>query len=297
MNILKSEDELSYKFQHDNKSETTIKLISGCTDYEDESKFTVFISTSIGCNIGCKFCYLNFSDLKFELLYDEVIIYNTLKAIKYVIAENPHLKEKYVKLSWMGMGDAFCNFVNIELATTKILDTLLNENLVKGLDCVDVSTTMPHLIKPLLIKELRDKFNNYPTNPKRESPLRIFYSLISCNPVTRKKVIPCNHRGNEPFDTLMLYKQYVPVIFHNILLNKINDNQIDLIYTVNVLNEDFPDCEMRILRFNQHPMCKIEESRIFNTAVHYIQKHAKFNVKLQKSPGKDIKGSCGQFLV
>lgn len=299
MNVLKSEDELSYKFQHDNMSETTIKLISGCTDYEDESKFTVFISTSVGCQIGCKFCYLNYSNLKFKQLDDTIITSNTLEAIKYVINENPHLKEKYIKLSWMGMGDALTHFVNIELSSTAILDELLENKLVKGLDCVDISSTFPsNFIKPELIRMLKSVLLKYPRNPKRDSPLRMFFSLISCNMATRKKVIPLSYdNGYDPFLVLLDYKKYIPIFFHNILLEGINNNELDIIYTIDVLNEDFKDCELRILRFNQHPDCPIEESKSFNDNIKLIMENAEIKVKLQRSPGKDIKGSCGQFLV
>ena len=54
------------------------------------------------------------------------------------------LKDKYIKLCWMGMGDAFFDLEKMSTCTKQILDYVFNIiKAAKGLDGVDIGTVFP----------------------------------------------------------------------------------------------------------------------------------------------------------
>lgn len=117
MEIYRTKDNLVLKYIHNDGSETAIKNVPSCDNEinfltgdivpvaKDRNKFSVFISSSVGCHVGCKFCYLTVKKYPYHQLTKEQIIDNTKKAIIDAVNSNPELENKYVKLSFMGMGD------------------------------------------------------------------------------------------------------------------------------------------------------------------------------------------------
>ena len=117
MQILRTEDNLVTKFINDDGSETAIKTVKSIENIKTETsvdtveverdKYSIFISVTNGCEFRCSFCYLTMKNASFKALSAEEILENLKNALSEEILHKPDLKDKYVKLSWMGMGDAF----------------------------------------------------------------------------------------------------------------------------------------------------------------------------------------------
>jgi adenine C2-methylase RlmN of 23S rRNA A2503 and tRNA A37 len=100
------------KYVHDDGSETAIKTTPpgevGCGGYGSiGNKYNIFISTSVGCPVSCKFCYLTVKKCPYHKLTARDVVLNVLDALTAELKERPGLRDMYTKISWMGMGDGF----------------------------------------------------------------------------------------------------------------------------------------------------------------------------------------------
>lgn len=114
--IFRTEDNTVSKYIHDDGSETAIKMVKSVQNIfnpltneiesreSDRNKYSVFISSSVGCFMKCKFCHLTLKNSEFIKLEEDQIFNNLKEAIQDSIHHNPDLKSKFIKLSWMGMG-------------------------------------------------------------------------------------------------------------------------------------------------------------------------------------------------
>lgn len=313
MEIYRSKDGQVSKYVHDDGSETVIKTASSCnniidpisgkiiTTDLDRNKFSVFVSNSVGCPIGCKFCYLTIKKYPYYKLSVSEIYNNFCDALEAELEFKPELRDRYMKLSWMGMGDAFlrdpyelCNITHEMIYHANFIN-------IKGLDGVDVSTVMPPNAKgwPYRFGELNDDlrgFKRNPANPENRSLVRLFYSLHSAYDLNRRSLIPCNVNLRKDLERLaqFRYEYGIDVICHHMFLDGINDANNELSDLIGLMNE-YPHIELRILRFNQCGHSKFKESKKFDDHIMLLAKKIS-RLKYQISSGSEIKAACGQFL-
>jgi hypothetical protein len=142
MEIFKSKDGFVTKFIHDNGAETVLKTGPSCVSGEeiDKKKAVLFISSSVGCQQGCKFCFLTAKKYPFYKMNEEEIYQTAKEAID---ASRDILKEKYIKFSFMGMGDCFAYDMDFDDIAIRLFHYVLDNNLVLGLDGIDIGTSMP----------------------------------------------------------------------------------------------------------------------------------------------------------
>ena len=311
MEVYKSADNKVFKYIHNDGSETCIKTVPSCNNklnnegivvpYEiDRNKFTVFLSTSVGCPIGCKFCYLTVKKYPYFKLTANQIINNFKESFLNFIKEN-NVRDKYLKLSFMGMGDAFLlEKSDISSIIIEILYFVLEENkFCEGVDSIDISTTLPKYKSEMIycFEYLMEYVkNNYNINPKTNgSIIRLFYSLHACE--NRKELIPHSYfdKTEEAFKHLRKFQNSgVDIIIHQMFLEGVNDS----FYEIKELKKHMniiPNVEIRCLRFNKCPNSMYEESKHFDFIVWIYTKLFK-KVKYQVSAGSEIKAACGQFI-
>ena len=120
--VYRSIDNTVSKYIHEDGSETAIKTVKSIQSIlnpltnkienreTDRNKYSIFISVSVGCFMKCKFCHLTIKNSKYLKLEEEHILSNIKEAMLDVINFNADIKNKFVKLSWMGMGDAFIHY-------------------------------------------------------------------------------------------------------------------------------------------------------------------------------------------
>lgn len=325
MQIFRTDDKKVTKFIHGDGSETCIKTVysvdykpnsdTGDVDVKvtDRNKYSIFISASKGCAMKCSFCYLTIDDVPFgKLRYDEVI--NNIKRAVMEESKNVDLSNKYVKICWMGMGEAILTPGLVKEGTLELLNWIMDNNLALGLDGVDISTVLPK-IKGGWVEEFAelnnglDKFNLNPNNKNvvnqesgtlveyaNRSRFRLFYSLHSAIQENRDIIMPNCMDIEEAIPSLWkLQDAGVNVIIHHMFLEGTNDSEEELEALIDFMNNNFPHNELRILRYNKHDKSDIRESDIFKNCVCYIQTKIE-KVKVQVSYGKDVKSACGQFI-
>lgn len=327
MEILKTDDDLVLKFVHDDTSETAIKFVSSCdtivnpitgaVEYNniDRNKVSVFISASAGCPMKCKFCHLTLKDMAFGKLNRGQITSNIKEAMLYA---KDQLKGKYLKLCWMGMGEAIFQPTVMAAVTHDITRwALTEEELCEGIDGIDVATVLPKVKSPEAIVDMLEglngaytRHNMYPLNPNNKnvvhveknsnfateyenrSIVRLFYSLHSAIQTTRDIIIP----NAMPINAALYHLDKldsVDLIFHHMFLDGLNDSDEEVEKLIELFRNRSD--EIRILRFNGCGY-HFEESRRFDEIITKLI-DAKLNLKVQISTGREISAACGQFLT
>ncbi len=313
MELYRSKDNHVAKYVHDDGSETAIKttplVTFGGVYGKVTNKFNIFISMSVGCTIGCKFCYLTTKKCPYAKLNEREIIKNVCEALKVEVKHKPELKTMYAKLSWMGMGDAILDMKTVLWATLGIETLIRNADLAAGIDGVDIATTMPAI--PVedfdYVKELNTIVSRFDLNPKRvyggnafkpkNSPVRLFYSLHSAVDITRKELIPVTLDIQDAVVYLQkLREANITTILHHMFFEGINDSPEEVNALILLLQQYLKDIELRLLRFNKCEGTIYEESKNFNALVAKVHQVHK-NIKVQSSPGSEVKAACGQFLL
>lgn len=310
MEYYRSKDRHVTKYVHDDGSETAIKTTPieefGGVYGKVTNKYNVFISISVGCIVNCRFCYLTTKKCPHVTLTSDEIVTNVIDAIRSEVAAKPELRKMYTKLSWMGMGDAFIDTKKMYKATIEIADILEHEGLSAGIDGVDIATTLPKIPSPGedYISALAYSINGFKLNEQRNyfepgarHPVRVFYSLHSAFDDIRKFLIP----NTVPIIPAVKYlrdmweQDDVTLVIHHMFFNELNDDAREVGQVIKFL-EGFGDIELRLLRFNKCEGTVFNESSEFDSIVDKIYSYHK-NIKVQSSPGSEVKAACGQFLL
>jgi len=269
----------------DRGSETCVKSV----DEVSTEKSTVFISSSVGCPMKCKFCHLTINDTKYQSLSQEEIEANTIDAVGMAGYWNNDIMNRTLKLSWMGMGDAMLHPEIILDASSWIIDILEDCEDVKGLQRIDVSTVMP---KSVSFNDMEYVSRLYKIMDK--DGFRMFYSLFSAIPETRDYMIP-NCKSAE--DAMQMFREAgMTVTIHQIFIEGVNDNIDEVNAMIEFVNDnkDVID-EFRVLEYNEADNSWWFESACYGAIGEHLMYRLQVPVKFQVSPGKEIKAACGMF--
>lgn len=312
MKIILSEDELTTKFIHKDGSETSIKTnLSGQYDSmlslieQDNDKYSIVISCSKGCPLACQFCHLTQKGVSHARLTTDQILSNLKEAVDYIALTNPSIKNKYIKLCWMGMGDPFLELPLVIEVTEQLLSWVFENKYAKGLDGIDISTVFPKRKFNLkgILSVLVDKLNIYEAtrNPKHlgNSLVRIFYSLHFANQATRDFMIPCSKMNHVGLAGLKGWCEELDVdlVIHYMFFEGVNDSKAEVDKLIKLLETtQTKKYELRILRYNPDKQNSILEESSHLTAIIGYLKTRNVNVKVQHSSGKDVMAACGQFI-
>ena len=185
MDVFRTEDGSVSKYIHDDGSETAIKLVKSVQSifnpitknmdiiHSERNKYSIFISSSVGCYMKCKFCHLTLKNSEFIKISSQEVLQNLKDAFQDVVQYNPTIKNRYIKLSWMGMGDAINKPQMVYDVTLEFLDWIFKNDYAIGLDGVDLSTVMPKVKNKNWISifhQLENQLKKYPINPNFELP-------------------------------------------------------------------------------------------------------------------------------
>lgn len=327
--VFRSNDGTVSKYVHEDGSETAVKLVKSVqsilnpltnkieTRESDRNKYSIFISSSVGCFMKCKFCHLTLKDSKYIKLSNEQVLKNIQEAIEDAVVFNPDMKNRYIKLSWMGMGDAFNKPGMVTYVTLRLLDWIFANGYAVGLDGVDLSTVIPdlrgnpeHIIWPY--HELETNLKKYVINPiysmdnvqftngfySHKNIFRLFYSIGSAIQDKKEGVIPnaMSLENAAKFLTEYSHGGAFPVIFHHVLVDGLNDSDEELDALIGFMNDNFPESELRILRYNYCSKDSYKESEQITRQIRKLSDNIKF-LKVQISPGTEVSAACGQFIV
>lgn len=305
------------KYIHKDTSETSIKTNLSCQykptqdgvilNSQDNNKYSLVISCSVGCPMACTFCHLTEKGVKHQRLTKEEVLQNLIDVVETEAKEltkiGVNLGQKYVKLCWMGMGEPTFELPLIEYVTFHFLRYVFDNNLCCGVDGVDISTVLPANLTARQRDDLmciQTTVGRYPRNPmtqaKGNTPLRIFYSLHSANE-KRETLIPKTKNGHEALRDLNCLCALMgnDLIVHYMFIENVNDSEKDVSDLLDLMNSlPYYKRELRILRYNPSGTEKAESAHFNDIVKRLAEEYPK--TKLQYSAGQEILAACGQFL-
>lgn len=325
--VFRTHDGTVSKYIHNDGSETAVKLVKSLqnilnpitntieTRASERNKYSLFISSSVGCYMKCKFCHLTLKDAQYIKITEDVVLNNLKEAMEDVVLFNPKIKNRYIKLSWMGMGDAINKPEMVYNVTLNFLDWIFKKGYALGLDGVDLSTVMPPLKGKKWIpifQDLESQLQKYTKNPiyhmdnveysngyySHKNIFRLFYSIESAIQEKRENVVPKAMLLTEAVEHFKEYAQdgKYPVILHHLLVDGLNDSEEELDALIKFVNTHFQENELRILRYNFCAKSSYKESEKVISQVRKLSDNINF-VKVQISPGTEVSAACGQFIV
>ena len=258
-----------------------------------EGRFTLCISSQVGCAVGCKFCMTGRLGLKRNLKAYEIV--DQVIAVKRLIAPKPvpctpsssrALKKEVpgkleiTNIVFMGMGEPFNNFQEVSQALSKLTDlmgfsrrsiTVSTAGIVPGIQKLAVN-------KPLV--NLASSLNATPDDVRnRIMPINKKYPLKELIRACRNFPLPPTRR----------------ITFEYVVLDGINDSADDARRLITLL----AGIKSKVNLIPLNPLNTAgelrppPESRVL--AFQNILKKAGMIAVIRKSMGADISAACGQL--
>lgn len=238
-----------------------------------DGRLTLCVSSEIGCNMACKFCYTGKQKLKRRLTTEEIVG-------QFIVAEK--LLENGDKISnivFMGMGEPLDNpeavFKSIE-----VLHEPFGRNLSRRKITVSTSGLVPEMWRIAASKtRLALSLNGYDED-----------SRMSIMPITKKYSL------QSVLDECVKYTSETGerVTLEYVLLKGITD-QVEHAQKLWKLVKHIP-CKINIIPFNEHPGSGFERPsddtvEKFHAELMRLGAH----VLLRRTMGRDIFAACGQL--
>jgi 23S rRNA (adenine2503-C2)-methyltransferase len=245
-----------------------------------DERFTVCVSTQIGCSLTCTFCATGRLGRKRNLeageIYDQVVLVNKqcLEAFGHSITN----------VVYMGMGEPLLNYA----ATMESVARLTSpppEGLGMAARRITVSTAG---IAKMILKMADDGYRG-----------NLALSLHAADDTKRNEIMPINESNNlEALMTALEYfyrKTHNRISFEYIAFERFNDNMEDAKRLVQLCRRRFP-VRVNIIEYNPidgAPFTKSGEERL-NAFAAYLAEQ-KVTVTVRRSRGRDIDAACGQL--
>ena len=237
-----------------------------------EDRQTLCLSSEVGCNMACKFCFTGKQKLKRRLNAGEIVG-------QFIQVKNTIEPLKVTNIVFMGMGEPLDNTIEV----FKAIDIFKNDfglNIGRKKITVSTSGLVPQI--PLVTK----------------SGTRLAVSLNAPNDDVRNQIMPINKKY--PLKDLMAAcREHAEeandrVTFEYVLLKDVTDH-IEHARQVAQLVRSVP-CKINLIPFNEHPDADYERSprsRVFQFQRYLLDKG--FHVTIRKTMGRDIFAACGQL--
>ncbi len=266
---LKSKDG-TRKYLFDMGEGTTIETVL----IPNDDHLTLCVSSEIGCNIACRFCYTGKQKLKRRLTTAEIV-----GQFMYV---NDSLKSEGLRVTnivFMGMGEPLDN-PDAVFGTIEILRNPFGVGFSRRKVTVSTSGLVP------LIPRIT------------ASGARLAVSLNAPNDTIRDYVMPINKRYpiKDLLEACRIHAQDSGdrITFEYVLLKGVTDS-LDDARELYRLTRDVP-CKINIIPFNEHPgsdFVRPEPQQVirFQNELMHLGAH----VLLRKTKGRDIFAACGQL--
>lgn len=238
-----------------------------------EGRLTLCISSEIGCNIACKFCFTGKQKLKRRLRTEEIVG-------QYIqCADRLDPDQRITNIVFMGMGEPLDNPEAV-FSTIEVLHSPWGINLSRKKITVSTSGIVPEMWRVSAAK------------------VRMAVSLNAPNDEIRSAVMPINKRWNTT-ELLKACREHAlatkdKITFEYVLLKGVTD-QIEHARQLVKLVKDVP-CKINIIPFNEHPGSGYERpSDETVEAFHKELMRLGVHVLLRRSMGRDIFAACGQL--
>jgi 23S rRNA (adenine2503-C2)-methyltransferase len=240
-----------------------------------ENRYTVCVSTQVGCSLTCTFCATGRMERKRNLDAGEIF--------DQVVAINKHSLETFghplTNIVYMGMGEPLLTYPNVLRSVE-----LITEGLRIAPKRITVSTAG---IAKMIKKAADDKVK-----------FNLALSLHAADDVKRHQIMPINESNN--LETLIESLVYFcaarkkRITLEYIAFQNFNDTLEDAQNLLKICQQ-FP-CIVNILEYNpidNAPFLKSADENIDKFAAYLHQNGVM--VTIRRSRGKDIDAACGQL--
>jgi len=248
---------------------------------ENDSRFTICISSQVGCPMNCAFCATGRSGFKRNLTKDEII--DQVRFWIYFVAEK--FGEKLSNIVMMGQGEPLLNYDNVRDALNIVL-----ENTLIGPTKITVSTVG---VPSAMDRMVEDQY--FP-------PVRFAFSLHSALDETRSKLILSHTPDFFKFMSVWV-KKYAErfssrshfIGFEYVMLDGINDDDKHLQALLKFLSK-MGHLRINLIPYNSGADAIFQSSP--ETTIKAWQERlmkAGFTCTIRHSQGQDIFAACGQL--
>lgn len=243
-----------------------------------DDRLTLCVSSEIGCNMACQFCFTGKQKLKRRLTADEIVG-------QFMVVQDSLDKEgkgrKLSNIVFMGMGEPLDNSDNVFKAI-EVIHSPWGVNLSKKKITVSTSGLIPEMYKVA------------------EAKVRLAVSLNGWSDEVRSQVMPINKKYplKDLLDECRRYYRATgeKITMEYVLLKGVTD-QIDHARALVKLLRDVP-CKINIIPFNEHPGSGFERpSDEAVQAFHQETMKLGAQVLLRRTMGRDIFAACGQLTT
>ena len=246
----------------------------------DDDRFTVCVSTQVGCSLTCTFCATGKMGRKRNLeaaeIFDQVVGVNRqcLQAFGRPITN----------IVYMGMGEPLLTYAN----TMRSIEVLTSPPpLGLGMSARRITVSTAGIAK--MIKKLAD--DGFRSN--------LAISLHAADDRKRNEIMPINESNNlaalvEALE-YFYFKTKNRISYEYIAFERFNDSLEDAAKLVQLCRKKFP-VRVNIIEYNPIEGTvfeKSDENRL-NTFGAYLAKEG-VTVTIRRSRGKDIDAACGQL--
>lgn len=245
-------------------------------------RYTLCVSTQVGCIYNCAFCATGKLGFKRNLEVAEIV--------DQILLVEKISKNKISNVVFMGMGEPLVNFKNLLFA----LEIMTHP---KSKLIANYKITISTIGIPLYIKKLADtKFK-----------VKLALSLHSAIQEKRRKIIPLAEKYS--LKTLLEALQYyynktkIPITYEYILFDEFNDTDEDIEALVKLVKK--VPSKVNLINYHNIEFKKLNgiASELKPTpkelVLQFYQKlkSKKINVFIRKSYGVDIDAGCGQLAL
>ena len=238
----------------------------------DEDRFTLCISSQVGCAMGCLFCQTARCGLVRNLKSYEIV--DQIIAVNRII--NP---AKVTNIVLMGMGEPLSNFDEVVDALWRIVEFL-------GISKRKITLSTAGIVPKLLLL------------PQKAPEINLAISLNATTDEVRNEIMPVNKRY--PIKLLIDACKKYPlqpgrrITFEYVMINGKNDSHEDAYRLLKLLSGI--RCKVNLIPINPYPGCELKRSP--DEKIIAFQKILlKNNLRafIRESRGQDILAACGQL--
>lgn len=246
----------------------------------DDQRFTVCVSTQVGCSLTCSFCATGQMGRKRNLdpweIFDQVTLVNQQCEATF--------GRRLTNIVYMGMGEPLLTYAN----TLKSIEHITRPA-PYGLGMSPSRITVSTAGIAKMIKKLAD--DGFRSN--------LALSLHAADDTKRNEIMPINHTNTlaELMDALEYFyrKTKNRISYEYIAFDHFNDGPDDAAKLIMLCRRRFP-VRVNIIEYNPVsgvPFEKTEEDRLNNFAMRLADHD--ITVTIRRSRGKDIDAACGQL--
>jgi len=247
---------------------------------QGDDRYTVCVSTQVGCSLTCKFCATGRMGRKRNLtaaeIYDQVVLVNRQSLESF--------GKNLTNVVYMGMGEPLLTYANTMESIAR-LTAPLPDGLGMSARRITVSTAG---IAKMIRKLADDGFRS-----------NLALSLHAADDTKRNELMPINESNN--LAALMESLEYFyretknRISYEYIAFEGFNDGPEDAAKLVQLCRRKFP-VRVNIIEYNPidgAPFTKSGEERL-NAFAAYLAREG-VTVTVRRSRGRDIDAACGQL--